>query len=312
MCIRDRFRARGAEVSEALVTEELRTLIFHTTSAFFNFIGASTSCLERISGSAKDGQNSRSFEDALEFGITVTQIPRAMVTKNAVAGSTSSRSNMSSMAASSHRGFGGSAIHGPTEGAMRAALHELLLFLGLATLAEPKVQDVLSWGKSRPLLTTIIGALPASYFTMAHHILFPTLITMLFNDSRNMLIANRDMNVDAIHSFLKQEMDALTNKQQKKIRADAATIPSAPMKKTPASWADDTDSELEDALEEAAAAHGKAKIALLRQTKSIQNPLSLWKLENRVPTAMWAEMLTFFTPEAVSYTHLTLPTKRIV
>ena len=53
-------------------------------------------------------------------------------------------------------------------------------------------------------------------------------------------------------------------------------------------------------MEEAAAAHSKAKIALLRQTKSIQNPLSLWKLENRVPTAMWAEMLAFFTPEASS------------
>lgn len=296
------FRGRAAEVCEAMVTEELRTLIFHTSTAFFGFVAANSTCLERIAPSAKDGQSSRSFEDALEFGITLQHIPRSMATtKGVVAGSTSSRSNLSSMAASS-RGGGlgglGFAIHGPTEGAMRAALHELLLFLGLAALAEPKVQELFSWGKSRPLLTTIISALPASYFTLAQHILFPTLVTLLFNDSRNMTIADRDMNVDAIHAFLKQEMDSLTNKQQKKLKAEAASAPTAPVKKTPASWADETDSELEDALEEAAAAHSKAKLSLLRQTKSIQNSASLWKMENRVPPVMWAELLAFFTPEA--------------
>eukprot|EP01065_Artemidia_motanka_P013928 TRINITY_DN1788_c0_g1_i1.p1 TRINITY_DN1788_c0_g1~~TRINITY_DN1788_c0_g1_i1.p1 ORF type:complete len:1619 (+),score=536.79 TRINITY_DN1788_c0_g1_i1:238-4857(+) len=91
---------------------------------------------------------------------------------------------------------------------LRAALHELLLFLGYITFGSHENQKLLRWGQT-PLLQLLTN-LPVSYFNSAYrHMLFPTLVLACFDDAQNTAILKSEIDVEQLITFLRQEETAL-------------------------------------------------------------------------------------------------------
>lgn len=320
--------------------ESARTELYHTVGAFFGYVSRNeTAALERIpQEGAHETSLSKSFEDAIQFGITLQNIPRATLPAYSADGTvftpapSSARSSVSQT--STVHGAGGG------KGITRAAIHELLLFIGIASIGEPKVQEIFSWGKGngKPLLQVILTALNINYFTKGRHVLFPTVLSIIAREDRNREIAEREMDCKSLFDFLIGEVQCLPQKQQKKIKASeasATTVPTVtqtaaapapqtlvestePVKKKlfAINWADLTDSDEEEQPSETkpaadseegattsatgtstaiATENGQQskKDKMLQLIKNSSNYNSFFRIENRIPRSMWADIGRF-------------------
>ncbi|EPY18816.1 hypothetical protein STCU_09760 [Strigomonas culicis] len=167
-----------------------RTEVFHVLSSFFAYVQQYSEDLESIAPT-KDtvDESSVSFSEAHKFGITLTDFPVFPYPKNIDA-----------------QKPGGKMYH------LRAALHECILLLGYLCLDDAPLQEMMSWGKEKTLLSILIGALPIQYFSTARHILFPTLIAIISNSGRNLQIAQTEMDLCRLLNFINEEYDLLSRK----------------------------------------------------------------------------------------------------
>ena len=315
--------------------EGARMELFHMIGAFFGYVSRNeTAVLERIPqphDATHEASLSKSFEDALQFGMTLQHIPRAPLPVYSHDGT-----NYPPAPSSAHSSVSqtSTAIGGGGKGITRAAIHELLLFIGIAATGEPKVQEIFSWGKERPLLQVILTALNINYFNKGRHILFPTVLAIIARDDRNRTIAEREMDCKSLFDFLIGEVRCLPQKQQKKIKSSevvatpsvgpAASPPTPPpvTEATPApkklfsfNWADvsddDDDDDEEDAPAAAAAGPEGGEVAsstaapapelalqtkkdkMLQLVKNSTNYTIFFRIENRIPRPMWSDIGRF-------------------
>ncbi len=91
-----------------------------------------------------------------------------------------------------------------------AALHELLLFLGYASVLNPAFQQLMNrkGATQKTLLEMLVVAVDARYFALGKQILFPTLIAVALHCEENKAALLNEMNVKDIAAFLDEELAA--------------------------------------------------------------------------------------------------------
>ncbi|CUG93864.1 Hypothetical protein, putative, partial [Bodo saltans] len=295
-----------------------RNELFHIVSSFFQYVATHDETLEHLppaaplDAAALEGSAClRSFNEALQFGVTLPSMPRIPLPNDCVSDATPP--------ASAKQHGGGSFV--------RAALHELLLLVGYMTLGDASSQELFSWGKERPLLALILSSLPMQYFAQARHILFPTLLSIIHRDDRNKVIAAREMDLSALESFLQEEYDAIPPRLAASSSSEAtkkgvptptkATQVSLPKK----SWVEmmEEDDDQDDCripspghpsgktsapvsttapvpVSAPAAPPSKTvaeKERLARVIKSMTPGLAHFHCDRRFPPSMWVDMLVF-------------------
>lgn len=183
-------RTRPVDAPAAVIT---RTELFHVLNGLFMYIHGHLDDLEAIpSGSDADKDATGSFAEALQFGVTLNAFP-VFPCEAAVDPGDSVRP-------------GGKHYH------LRATLHECILLVGYLCFDDAPLQDMMGWGKGKPLLGSIVKVLPITYFSNARHILFPTVLAAIQQNHRNALIVQEEMALAELQQFLQQEYEPLTKK----------------------------------------------------------------------------------------------------
>eukprot|EP00756_Hemistasia_phaeocysticola_P031915 Hpha_TRINITY_DN16383_c0_g1::TRINITY_DN16383_c0_g1_i5::g.58511::m.58511 len=90
---------------------------------------------------------------------------------------------------------------------LRAALHELLLFMGYAVLGSPANRALFRWGQT-PVLQLLTN-LPLAYFNAYKHLLYPTLVLACLGDEENVAILTGEIDATQLVTFLQAEEDML-------------------------------------------------------------------------------------------------------
>jgi len=245
-----------------------RVELYHVALGFFTYINTHTT-LERMGTDAasiaeiQTQHPSPSFVEAVQFGVTRGNLPRAPLPASctgffAEAAPSSARSSVTAASttkggAHDERPFSSESVY------LRAALHELTLFLGYVCLGESSIQEIFSWGKNRPLLSTMLNGLPMQYYAQCRHVLFPTLLAIADHDNRNQLLLAREMDKDSLIKFLEEEYQLLPGKMKTQAQSVAkeaadpqtpasppptpvsgpAAVPAAPHR----NWADDDEDD---------------------------------------------------------------------
>lgn len=196
--------------------------VFHVVSSFLKYVAVHDEDLERIPADSAavpaDAAPSPSLVEALQSGVTHRTIPRIGVDGDASSGGSwaagaaaalGSNATPAGSFASSRDAIAAASGHLTPSSMLRAALHELLLFVGYIAMGDERVQSVFGWGKERPLLSQLLAALPVQYFSSLRHVLFPTLVCLAFEHDANREIMGREMDVASLAGFLREEIDAL-------------------------------------------------------------------------------------------------------
>ena len=89
---------------------------------------------------------------------------------------------------------------------IKELLHELLLLISYLCLSNENFQNVVN--KGEVTIIQHICSLPFSYFSdkQLRDILFPTLITMTYNNERNTQILAKEINLEFIVMYLKEKI----------------------------------------------------------------------------------------------------------
>lgn len=271
-----------------------RTELFHILNGFFIYIHGHLDDLETIpppaDGSGDGGdepkQADSSFEEALRFGITLSAFPGFP----------------SYAAIQTDVSYQPKGVHYH----LRASLHECLLFVGYLCFDDAPLQDMLAWGKGKPLLRNMVNVLPIPYFSIARHILFPTVLSAILQNSRNVIIVREEMSLEELHLFVSREYDLLTKKarayamehHKQLVAHKMETDPrfSLMMKLQGKSWAEmDDGNEIQQtprSTDTASTSPAVEKEMLCKGFRATSvNPSNFFKLERRLPISYWPGVL---------------------
>ncbi|KAG5486656.1 hypothetical protein CUR178_08023 [Leishmania enriettii] len=278
-------RTASADSLPALIT---RTELFHVLNGFFMFIHGHLDELETIpaaedaAGTAGRVINS-SFAEALQFGITLNTFPPFPCSSGPDAGDAQKST--------------GKHCH------LRATLHECILLVGYLCLDDAPLQDMMGWGKKKPLLGTMLNVLPITYFSNARHILFPTIISAILQNNRNSMIVREEMSLAELQQFISQEYNPLTKKAKMYAQEHHKQLVAHKMETDPRfalmvklqgkSWADMADDDdsppaTPRSSETTSTTPAVEKENLCKGLRATSmNPSNYFKLERRLPISYW-------------------------
>ncbi|AYU75904.1 hypothetical protein, conserved [Leishmania donovani] len=278
-------RTPSADSLPALIT---RTELFHILNGFFMFIHGHLEELETIPASEDaEGATGKgiksSFTEALQFGITLNIFPAFPCSSGSDAGDSQK--------------LGGKHYH------LRATLHECILLVGYLCFDDAPLQDMMGWGKKKPLLGTMLNVLPITYFSNARHILFPTILSAILQNNRNSMIVREEMSLAELQQFISQEYDPLTKKAKMYAQEHHKQLVAHKMETDPRfalmvklqgkSWADmadDDDSPPATARssETTSTTPAVEKEKLCKGLRAMSlNQSNYFKLERRLPISYW-------------------------
>ncbi|CAJ1016447.1 hypothetical protein NXY56_000390 [Leishmania guyanensis] len=278
-------RTVSADSLPALIT---RTELFHVLSGFFMFIHGHLEELETIPPSedaaGTTGKNIRSsFEEALQFGVTLNGFPPFPCGNDCDPGD-------------SHR-LGGKHYH------LRAALHECILLVGYLCFDDALLQDMMGWGRKKPLIGMMLNVLPIAYFSNARHILFPTILSAILQNNRNSMIVREEMSLAELLQFILQEYDPLTKRAKMYAQEHHKQLVAHKMETDPRfalmvklqgkSWADMVDDDdlppaTPHSSETTSTTPAVEKEKLCKGLRATSlNPSNYFKLERRLPISYW-------------------------
>lgn len=88
-------------------------------------------------------------------------------------------------------------------------LNEIILLAGYYALQNSRTQETFQWGNS-PTILQLLCALPFQYFSDPRYktILFPTLISVCFQNTRNTTILQQEMSVELIVDYIRAEIES--------------------------------------------------------------------------------------------------------
>ncbi|KPI83857.1 hypothetical protein ABL78_7094 [Leptomonas seymouri] len=279
-----------ADLSATVIT---RTELFHVLNGFFRYIHGHLhemevvppSCDDTCSGVGAKGALG-SFAEALHFGVTLNAFPAFPCEATADPGE-------SLKPAGTH-------YH------LRATLHECILLVGYLCFDDAPLQDMMGWGKGKPLLGNILNVLPIAYFSSARHILFPTVLSAMLQNHRNALIVREEMSLAELLQFIQQEYGPLTKKAKMYAQEHHRQLLTHKMETDPRfalrvklqgkSWVDMED---EDSLpgtprssETTSTTPAVEKEKLCKGLRTISlNPSLCFKLERRLPISYWPALM---------------------
>ncbi|KAG8346978.1 hypothetical protein ERJ75_001746900 [Trypanosoma vivax] len=288
----------GAEPSNAIT----RTELFHVLNGFFTYVSSHTNHLETIPEErAICDSTSKSFEEALKFGVTIEQsslLAKAQTYESARSGM------IPVMTRHPHH--------------LRTALHECLLLIGYLSLQDPQIQCIFAWGKDKSLLSKVLSAMPFQYFTLARHILYPTLLPILLDSEDNLTLAKGEMNLKSLLELVKEEFEILPKKtrtralklyQEMNPQAKKVNSTCEPEKSNqPVSWVDLLGGEDDDFLHQvcqqpipkkAPPRHPlwtpeKERLSKLLKSQAFA-PSEYFRIDKRFPVALWPSIIEQLT-----------------
>lgn len=283
-------RMPSADFSTTVIT---RTELFHVLNGLFMYIHGHLDDMETIpageDGGGGGGANKTalgSFGEALQFGVTLNVFP--VFPCDAAAG------------------LGESLRPGGAHYHLRATLHECILLVGYLCFDDAPLQDMMGWGKGRPLLGNILHVLPITYFSNARHILFPTVLAAMLQNQRNALIVREEMSISELQQFMQQEYEPLTKKaktyaQERHKQLLAHKMETDPrfalrMKLQGKSWVDMADDDSPPTTPRSSEttsttpAVEKEKLCKTFRATSL-NPSNFFKLERRLPISYWPAVM---------------------
>jgi hypothetical protein len=277
-----------------------RTELFHVLNGLFMYIHGHLDDMEVIpagedtsnngGGGSANGPHGRaaqgSFAEALQFGVTLNAFPVFPCDSAADPGESLKP--------------GGRQYH------LRATLHECILLVGYLCFDDAALQDMMGWGKGKPLLGNILSVLPVTYFSNARHILFPTVLAAILQNHRNALIVREEMSLAELRQFIQQEYELLTKKakiyaQEHHKQLLAHKMETDPrfalrMKLQGKSWVDMADDDSlpttprSSETTSTTPAVEKEKLCQVLRATSL-NPCNFFKLERRLPISYWPAVM---------------------
>ncbi|KAG5511713.1 hypothetical protein JKF63_07311 [Porcisia hertigi] len=279
-------RSASVDSPPPLIT---RTELFHVLNGFFMFIHGHLDNLETIPYSESaagtiDKNENASFAEALQFGITLSSFPA-----------------FPSSGSGSQVGDGQKL--GTQSNHLRATLHECILFIGYLCFDDAPLQDMMGWGKEKPLLGTMLSVLPIAYFSNARHILFPTILSAILQNNRNSMIVREEMSLAELQDFISQEYGPLTKRAKMYAQEHHKQLVAHKMETDPRfalmvklqgkSWADMADDDDSPPMTPRSSettsttpAMEKEKLCKGLRATSL-NPSNYYKLERRLPISYW-------------------------
>ncbi|CCW64793.1 unnamed protein product [Phytomonas sp. EM1] len=279
-----------------------RMELFHVLNSFFAYIQEHVEDLEAIPShvgpSTPRNSKTSSYEDALRVGITLAHLPRYPFS------SLASRDPNDPIAEEYKPG-----------GKMyplRAALHECILLVGYLCLDNPFLQEMISWGKGKTLIGSILSFLPIHYFSSARHILFPTILCAICENNQIIKFIQDEMELKALHSFLLQEYENLSKKAKSYAQAYSHKLEAYRSKldtqrsglitlaKTKGKCSSEIVNEDDDVLnstshstsiEETTPMLEKEKLCKVLKASGVLSDLSFYRIERRLPISYWPGIL---------------------
>ncbi|KPA75631.1 hypothetical protein ABB37_08496 [Leptomonas pyrrhocoris] len=279
-------RAPSADSSAVVIT---RTELFHVLNGLFRYIHGHLDDMEVVppasedAGSGASGKDALgSFAEALQFGVTLNAFP-------VFPGAAAADPGVSMKP-------GGKHYH------LRATLHECILLVGYLCFDDAPLQDMMGWGKDKPLLGNMLRVLPITYFSHARHILFPTVLSALLQNHRNALIVREEMSLAELRLFVQQEYEPLTKKAKMYAQAHHKQLLAHKMETDPRfalrmklqgkSWVDMEDDDSLPGTPRSSETTSTTPVVEkenlckgLRATS--MNPSNYFKLERRLPISYW-------------------------
>ncbi|KAK7202115.1 hypothetical protein NESM_000280400 [Novymonas esmeraldas] len=280
----DPTRPAAGRSAPVLIT---RTKLFHVLNGFFMYIHGHLQELETIPASqdaavALGKDASGSFAEALQFGVTLNAFPAFPCVANP----------------GDSQKLSGRRTH------LRSALHECILLVGYLCFDDSPLQEMMGWGKQKPLLGTMLNVLPITYFSTARHILFPTILCAILQNNRNSMIVREEMSLAELQQFISQEYGPLTKKakmyaQEHHKQLVAHKMGTDPrfalmVKMSGKSWADMTDDDDGDQPATARSSETTSTTPAVEKENLCKgfratslNPSNYFKLERRLPISYW-------------------------
>jgi len=161
-----------------------------------------------------------------------------------------------------------------------------LILMGFHALNCQKNQESLNWG-TQPTALQRICSLPFRFFSEEEnkHVLFPTLISVCYENNRNTSVVELELSVDMIVDYIEKMI-----KEMEVVATTGTSTNSACVDKNendPKIKLDANDIDEEDVVDSEAAAFD-----MIRDKKS--QPLH-WAFEHRFPRSSWEDALKFFS-----------------